>query len=140
MPTKLQKKLAKELVEDSSPDMKTAMLKAGYAQNTAIKPSQVTNSKGFQELVEKYLPDNDVLSTHKAGLEATKVISAKITGMNANEGTDDFIDVPDYPTRLRAVELAYKVKGQLNQAQVNILNQGGDMSLEFIDGDGNKIT
>ena len=26
------------------------------------------------------------------------------------------------------------------QTQVNILNQGGDMSLEFVDGNGNKIT
>lgn len=133
MATNKQKALAKKIAENPSLPMKTAMMEVGYAENTAIAPRNVTESKAWPELLEKYLPDDKVLSTHEAGLEANKIISAKIIG-NANENTDDFIEVPDHPTRLKAVELAYKVKGKLRDAQVNILNQGGDMSLEFSGG------
>ncbi len=59
-PTLLQKKAVKLIVEErrsSKPSRKTMgeMLKeAGYSKNTAIKPSQVTESEGFKSELAKY--------------------------------------------------------------------------------------
>ena len=130
MPTVKQKALAKEIVANSSPDMKTAMIKVGYAEATATHPSQITNTKTWNDLMEKYLPDDKVLATHAAGLDAMKQLSVH-GGKDANAESDDFIEVEDHPTRLKAVELAYKVKNKFVNNQINILNQGGDMDLKF---------
>lgn len=128
MATLKQKRLARKIVENRSPDMKTAMLEVGYSMATAIKPSQVTNSIGWNELMEKYLPDEDLLQVHQEGLHANKVVSAVIVGKDANEKTNDFIEVPDVPTRLKAVELGYKVKGKLKDTP-NSLTQNNFFDL-----------
>jgi len=53
------------------------------------------------------------------GLDATKVISCNIIakdgeGMaDAHSMTKDFIDIEDYPTRHKYIELAFKVRGLL---------------------------
>lgn len=109
--TNKQKALAKKIIENPSLTMKEAMLEVGYSENTAIAPQNVTESKGWAELMEKYLPDEDVLKTHKAGLNATKIFSSH---------TEPDKEVPDHPTRLKAVEMAYKVKGKLNDTNVNV--------------------
>lgn len=109
MPTNKQKIVAKDLMENHGKPISQAMLDAGYDATTAKNPSNLTNSIGWQELMDKYLPDDLVLDTHKAGLEATKQLSVR-GGRDANAESDDFIEVPDHPTRLKAVELAYKVK------------------------------
>ena len=47
------------------------------------------------------------------GLDANKVVSAKITSKEANSQTDDFIDVPDYQTRHKYLETSLKLKKRL---------------------------
>lgn len=95
------------------------MKEVGYSDNTAHNPKDLTESKGFNELLDTYLPYDKVLATHEAGLEATKQLSVR--GGNANAESDDFIEVPDHPTRLKAVELAYKVKGKMKETgDVNV--------------------
>lgn len=106
----IKQKLATEKVVENGGNVSKAMIDAGYSLKTAHTPQKLTESKGWKELMDKYLPDEDVLRAHQEGLEANKVISARIVGKEANEQTDDFIEVPDHPTRLKAVELAYKVK------------------------------
>lgn len=107
-----QKLAAKKVVENGG-NVSRAMIEAGYSPATAKSPQKLTESKGWEELMEKYLPDDKVLQAHQAGLEATKVVSAIIVGKDANSKTTDFIDVPDHPTRMKAVELAYKVKKKI---------------------------
>ncbi len=114
--------------------LKEELIAAGYAPSVAAhQPPSVTKAKGWTDLLDKYLPDEKVAETHSAALDATKVVSARIVGADANEGTDDFIDVPDYPTRLKAVDLAYKVKHKYvepsNLTQINI---GREMEIEFV--------
>ncbi len=112
MATLKQQRAAKLVVNGRS--MKEAMIKAGYSENTAVAPTKLTKSKAWAELLEKELPDSKLLKVHNEGLEATKTVSAVNTGKDASAATADFIDVPDIPTRLRAVELGYRVKGKLN--------------------------
>lgn len=47
------------------------------------------------------------------GLSADKTVSARITGKDADSGTDDFIDVPDYMARHKYLETALKLKKRL---------------------------
>lgn len=64
MPTLKQKTAFKKIVDNSRiNNAKTAgqiLLESGYKKNTAIKPSQVIDSKGFQELLSQ-IDDNDIL-------------------------------------------------------------------------------
>lgn len=45
----------------------------GYAPNTAIKPSQVTKSKGWQYLMKKYFPDDKVAKVEEGQLNASRI-------------------------------------------------------------------
>lgn len=128
MATLKQNALAKKIIENPRLTMGQAMREVGYSDATASHPTDVTNSIGWKQLMDKYLPDDELLKVHEEGLRANKVISAKIIG-NANEQTDDFIEVPDHPTRAKYLDLAYKVKNKF-QAGVQILNQG-EMDVKF---------
>lgn len=128
-----QKALAKELLGNDSTTMKDAMIAVGYSENTATHPSTVTESKGFQELMESYLPDTDMLTVHQEGLKAMKQLNALVmvregvdgkteTTYKDNEGV---IEVPDHPTRAKFLELGYKVKGRLKDG----INVSGDLNM-----------
>jgi phage terminase small subunit len=66
----------------------------------------------FADLLEEGGVTNAKLQEKiKEGLDATRVVSAKITSKNADEATDDFIEVPDYLVRHKYVETAVKIKG-----------------------------
>lgn len=108
MPTLRQKKASK-LVENGS-TLKEVMLKAGYSPNTAIAPTKLTKSKGWIELMDKYLPDDEILEVHKKALHATKIHGSL---------TEPDREVEDIPTQLKAVELGYKVKRRLSEVNVN---------------------
>jgi len=74
---------------------------ADYRPNTAKNPKNLTESKGWEELLEKHLPDVKITEAHREALEATKIHTSH---------TEPDIVVPDHQTRLRAVDLAYKIK------------------------------
>lgn len=85
---------------------KRILLDAGYSPAIAKNPEAVETSKGWQQLMEKYLPDRKLVSVHKEGLDATrKVPSPKKRGV--------YISVPDHPTRHKFLETAYKIKDRM---------------------------
>lgn len=60
----------------------------GYSKNTAKKPSNLTASKGFAELVEMYLPDDKILNALSDDIDLKPqnrtpelTLAAKIKGM-----------------------------------------------------------
>lgn len=114
-----QQTVAKDLSENIGKPVSKAMLDAGYTPSTSEQPQRLTNSKGFQELMDTYLPDAVVLQKHAEALEANK--------WNDFTGERE----ADHAIRLKAVDLNYKVKGRYINNQINILNTGGDMTLEF---------
>ena len=79
---------------------KEALLLAGYSPHTAKKPSQLIESKGFQQLLAETLPDNLILDSLR----------------------DDILLKPQH--RVRELELASKIKGWHRdvapQVQVNV--------------------
>jgi len=123
MATFKQKLVASKVVDNRT--IEQAMVEAGYSPKTAS--TNLTQSKGWQELMDKYLPDEKIMQKVDEGLEATKVISAIVINKkdsptsqamgeglpDANSRTNDFIDVPDYAVRHKYVETSLKIKGRL---------------------------
>lgn len=99
MPTERQKRVAQILMENSGKSVSQAMKEAGYKGTR--NPQQLTRSKGWQELMEQYLPDHLLAQTHHEGLKATRPFSSH---------TEPDKEVPDYAVREKYLDLAYKVK------------------------------
>ena len=101
----------------------TSARKAGYAHNTAIKAKQVENSIDMSFWLEKEGLTDTALAKHaEAGLNANKVISANITYGDADEKTNDFIEVPDWPSRHKYYETILKITNRLKEKAVNEIN------------------
>jgi hypothetical protein len=112
MATVKQQMAVKKVLENNG-NISKAMRDAGYPETTASNPQQLTRSKGWAELMEKYLPDEKIVRKIDEGLDATRVISA-VKGTSANGGTTDFIDVPDFMARHKYIETSLKIKGKLD--------------------------
>jgi hypothetical protein len=54
--------------------------------------------------------DKKIATTVLEALDANKTVSA-VSGKDAGAGSVDFVDVPDFPSRLKAAELAGKFRG-----------------------------
>ena len=117
-----QKRLAQKILENPRLSVSEAMRQVGYSPNTAKVPSDATQSKGFKELIEDYLPDDKLLQKHEEALEATKW----------NDFTGEREE--DHTTRLKAVELGYKLKKRLGPEVLQQFNSD-KMDIEFIGGE-----
>lgn len=69
MATEKQKAVARKIVENHG-SVSGAMKDAGYKNNTAKNPKNLTNSKGWQELMDQYYPDDQVARIQKGLLKA----------------------------------------------------------------------
>ena len=127
-----QKRAFKEIVENHR-SVSSAMREVGYKATTATVPKNLTESKGWKELLNKYLPDDKLLQKHNQALEAKKW----------NDFTGEREE--DHTIRLRAVELGYKLKGRLNGTGINIIGDkviailGGTSNVHKDNGDGQDI-
>ncbi len=112
MPTIKQIKAFKEVTENHRP-VSRAMLEVGYDPDTASKPSNLTNSKGWQELMEKHLPDKLLAKKHKEGLDASEevIMNGKVVASK-----------PDYGVRHKYLDSAYKLKGKYVEKESNVTN------------------
>lgn len=116
MATLRQKKAAKEVVENGG-IVSRAMVKAGYSPKTAKNPDKLTKSKGWAELLEKYLPDKKLAKVHEEGLGAT-FEKAMITGRDQDGNPEyEYISKPDFNARHKYLETAYKIKGKTLEPQ-----------------------
>jgi hypothetical protein len=94
-----QKRVIKEVLENGS-SMHKAMLKAGYSEAYAKQPGKLAESKTWEELLERDLPDDLLTETAKKGL---KSVSYGITGKKR----------PDWNARQKYLETSLKMKGRL---------------------------
>lgn len=109
------KKVFVEKLENVGKPLGQIMRENGYAENTANNPDHVTKSKSWEMLMDEYIPESLIAETHKEAFSAMRVISAVNTNKQANGATADFIDVPDWQTRMKATELGYKIRGKLTE-------------------------
>ena len=102
-----------------------AMRQAGYAETTArikqgAKLAQVSES--IQAICERLgLSDEAIVSTLASGLVAQKCISA--IG-EADGKSTDFVEVPDWSNRLKAADMALKVKGKYPSEKLDVKHTG----------------
>lgn len=132
MATKKQKLAIKKRIAltlekgGETPTDAEVMRAAGYSENTIHNPTKLTQSDGWLELLEKYIPDDYLSIKLQQGLEANKQLATRPvfkkdapTSQSAHElpnagaNTDDFIEVPDMAVRHKYLETAFKVKGKL---------------------------
>jgi hypothetical protein len=136
MATAKQKKAAKLASENlglDHPKTKGQILaEAGYAPSVQETPDIVFESKGFQDLLAAEFPDVDLFRVAKEGIEANKIISANITYGDADEKTNDFIEVPDHAIRFKFWERLLELKGHLNKGAAIKLPPGTSGALQVV--------
>jgi len=79
-----------------------ALLSANYSPSYA-KSGLIKKTKGWNELMDKNLNDALLLKKHLEGLEATRI---------NNSHTEPDKEIPDYQTRHKYLDSAYKLKGR----------------------------
>lgn len=111
-----QKTAAKKALENGG-KISTAMREAGYSPATAKTPQKLTQSKAWEEILEKYFPDSLLLDKGLEGLDATRASNAAILvqqdGTTIKAEEQGLIEVPDYQTRHKYLETALKLKKRL---------------------------
>lgn len=89
MATYKQKIVASKLAENGG-NIGRAMIAAGYSKATAKTPQKLTRSKGWQQLVDKFLPDAKLLKVHS-----------------------ELLENKDWRARDAGLDKAYRLKGKL---------------------------
>jgi len=120
-PTFKQKMAFRKTLENNG-NVSKSMKQAGYGKGSAKNPKLLTDSDGWQTLMDKYFPDEKLAQVEQEGLEANRVISAQVTiksddptvkNKQATARDVDFIDVPDHAVRHKFLETALKLKRRL---------------------------
>lgn len=127
MATELQER-AIAIMAENGRKASPAMIQAGYSPASATRPSKLTRSKGFQELLEKYLPERHLLKKHSEFLNAKRITRTYQRGdlKDVTEETD--------PNAVRALDMAYKLKGKYKQEGGNnvlIINVSGQTQARY---------
>ena len=107
-----------KLVQKLAAGMKkqAAGIKAGFPPKSAhAAVSRKLRNVKIKSALEKALykaglTDRRLAKKHAELLDAQKTVSA-VSGKDSGAGTVDFIDVPDHQVQVKALDLAYKLKG-----------------------------
>lgn len=124
------KKVFVKKLENVGKPLGQIMREEGYADNTADNPDHITNTKSWEMLMDEYIPESLIAKTHKEAFEANRTISI-VSGKQASGGTTDFVDVPDWQTRMKATELGYKVRGKLTD-KIDHTTNGKDLETVLV--------
>lgn len=73
MPTLKQKLVAQKIVENRGKSISKAMREVNYSEKTAKNPKNLTDSKGWQELMDERLSDNLISETHEGLLKSQRL-------------------------------------------------------------------
>lgn len=92
-PTIRQKLVFMKTLENGG-NVSAAAREVGMSEATIHTPKNITESDGWKTLMETYLPDENLVKVHKAGLAATRGKKKE----------------PDYFTRHMYLDTAYKIK------------------------------
>lgn len=106
MATIRQKMAIKKLLENHG-SVSRAMREVGYSPNTAKNPRDLTESKAWEELMEKHLPDNLLVKKHKELLTIPK----KVRQFNKGDLMSEYEEL-DSQAISKGLDMAYKLKGK----------------------------
>lgn len=109
MATTKQARLIPKVLENGG-NVSKAMREVGYSEAMAKNPQKVTKSKGYQNLLQKYLPDTHLVQKHRAFLDAPRIVRTYKKGDLETE-----VEETD-PGAIKALDMAYKLKGKYTEA------------------------
>lgn len=108
-------------------------LKAGYSETTALAHTALLDKRsGLVRVMEKNgLTDSYLIDKHRKLLDATKVIGYLHNYKKSEKGgiekvspdeiiSNEFLESPDYQVIVKALELAYKLKGHLKERPTEV--------------------
>src|SRR5574341_427314 len=113
MATIKQLKAIENVVENRG-NVSKAMLDAGYDETTAKNPKNLTESRAWQDLMDKYLDDKRLVRVHAEGLGARRKRAEIVDRDDKGRPVYQYFDEPDYFARHKYLETAYKIKDKLN--------------------------
>jgi hypothetical protein len=128
MPTLKQKAAIQKILVNPGLTVTEAMREVGYSENTVNTPSDVTRSKGWKELMDKYFPEEKVATVHARILDAKRVIYATDKGK-----ISDMVEVEDNDAQAKGVDLAYKLRGSYAPDKVNITDETDKLTDEELE-------
>lgn len=121
-------------------NMGSILRQAGYSQETSETPKLVTESKGFKQLLDKYLPDDKLLRNH-AELLDTRTIEHMVFPLNVSDeeitdllndngctpkkfmhgeqSTHVWFFMKDANALKNGLDMGYKLKGHYKQDQTD---------------------
>lgn len=109
-----QRKAIKILAENGRKSVSQAMREAGYSNSSATKPSKLTRSKGWQELMDEYFPPDYVAEKHKELFEAEDTVFIP-RGKKIIEKKR-----PDFRARKAALDMAHKLRGNYAPEKIEL--------------------
>lgn len=138
-----------------------AMRRAGYSDATARNPKNLTTTKSWQELMDEYLPDDELAAKHHELLNATKFERADFPSFMEQEAIRQVLldngcvprnfetnpktgvitvwfAVADHRVQAAGLDLAYKLKGRMTTK----VEHTGEMPValvEFLGDDGSTL-
>lgn len=119
----LKQKLLVARIAENHGNISKSMREVGYAESTAKKPSNVTDSQTFQALLDEYLPEQHLSQKHREFLDSKRIIRTYVKGdlKEETEETDS--------NAVKALDMAYKLRGKYadktgnNILIINVSNQ-----------------
>lgn len=114
-PTIRQKLVFDKVLKGAS--ISPTMREVGYSKATSKTTGKLTNSKGWQKLLQRHLPDSHLGKKHREFLDAPRQVRTYRKGELEveTEETD--------PSAVKALDMAYKLKGRYEN------NEGGNKVL-----------
>lgn len=108
MPTLKQKKAFDEIGVNGG-NISKAMKTAGYSESVSKRTDKLTNTKGWEELMKKHLPDSLLAKRHKELLNKREVVMIQKNPSNG-ERVYEQLDQPDTQAVSKGLDMAYKLK------------------------------
>ncbi len=107
MATLRQKRAIAKIVEYRGKSIGKAMLEVGYSPKSAKNPKNLTQSKGWDELMQTHFPDADLAKLHKKLLEKKEAI---VVSDGTRDGSHIEWTGQPHSDSIRALDTAYKLK------------------------------
>lgn len=105
--------LERAVKEAKDPKTGDKIYSARYARS-----GKIVKTKTWQELMEKELPDDDLLKVNKEGLIATFEKPIIVGRDEKGKPEYEYIEKPDFNARHKYLETAYKIKGKIKDSPI----------------------
>ncbi|MDO8660058.1 MAG: hypothetical protein Q7K54_05705 [Candidatus Parcubacteria bacterium] len=115
--TTIKQERALEKIVENRGNIGKSMIEAGYSENSAKNPKNLTESKGWKELINQKIKDSKLVDVLNEGLKALK-------------GGE-----PDYAVRHKYLVTGLDLKGYLKQGNQTAIQINLDKFNEYVNED-----